>query len=98
MRFGGGEEMRVEPDGGGLGGLLAALSVRVGLGESVDMISIGNIMLLIPGAMDAHLDNPLFWGSLAAALVIAGVAAYPVNRWLIARGRGHSVVHSHHHQ
>jgi hypothetical protein len=53
-------------------------------------------MLAIPGAMDAGLASPLFWGSLAAALVIAGVAAFPVNRWLIARGMGHAVVHAHH--
>jgi hypothetical protein len=47
--------------------------------------------------MDAGLDSSLFWGSLTAALVIAGVAAYPLNRWLIARGAGHAVVHAHHH-
>ena len=49
-----------------------------------------------PGAMSAPLDSLLFWGSLALSLVVAGVAAYPVNRWLIARGRGHAVVHAHH--
>ena len=54
------------------------------------------IMLAIPGAMDAGLGNLRFWGSLAFALVVAGAAAYPVNRWLIARGRGHAVVHEHH--
>jgi hypothetical protein len=54
------------------------------------------VMLAIPGAMDAPLDSLLFWGSLAAALAIAGVAAFPLNRWLIARGRGHAVVHAHH--
>jgi len=54
------------------------------------------IMLLIPGAMDAGLDNLRFWGSLAVALLIAGAAAYPVNRWLLARGKGHAVVHRHH--
>jgi len=53
-------------------------------------------MLLIPGAMDAGLDDPLFWGSLVASLGAAFVAAVPVNRWLIARGRGHAVVHAHH--
>jgi hypothetical protein len=53
-------------------------------------------MLLIPGAMDAGLTDPLFWGSLAVSLVIAFVAAVPVNRWLIARGRGHAVVHAYH--
>jgi len=55
------------------------------------------IMLAIPGAMDAPLSSPLFWGSLAVALAIAAVAAFPVNRWLIARGKGHAVVHAHHH-
>lgn len=55
------------------------------------------IMLFIPGAMDAHYDTALFWGSLALSLVLAGFAAFPVNRWLIRRGRGHAVVHSHHH-
>jgi uncharacterized protein DUF4396 len=53
-------------------------------------------MLLIPGAMEAGLTNLLFWGSLAFALLVAGAVAYPVNRWLIARGRGHAVVHAHH--
>ena len=54
------------------------------------------ILLVIPGAMDAGVTSGLFWGSLAVALAVAGVAAYPVNRWLIARGRGHAVVHGHH--
>ena len=54
------------------------------------------IMLLIPGAMSAGLTEPLFWGSLSFALAVAGVAAYPVNRWLIARGRGHAAVHAYH--
>jgi hypothetical protein len=55
------------------------------------------IMLLIPGAMDAGLSDSLFWGSLALALVIAGAAAYPVVRWLVARGRGHALIHGRHH-
>ena len=54
------------------------------------------IMLAIPGAMEAPLDSLVFWASLAVALAIAGIAAFPVNRWLIARGRGHAVVHAHH--
>ena len=54
------------------------------------------IILVIPGAMDAGLGSLLFWGSLAFALVIAGVAAFPVNRYLISRGKGHAVVHEHH--
>jgi hypothetical protein len=55
------------------------------------------IILLIPGAMAAGLDDPLFWGSLAVALLLAGVFAFPVNRWLLARGKGHAVVHQYHH-
>jgi len=52
------------------------------------------IMLAVPGAMEAGLGSLLFWGSLAFALVIAGGVAVPVNRWLIARGKGHAVVHA----
>ena len=51
------------------------------------------VVLAVPGAMDAGLDSLLFWGSLAFALAIAGLIAWPVNRWLIARGKGHAVVH-----
>src|SRR5919112_2239208 len=54
------------------------------------------IVLLIPGAMEAGPLDLLFWGSLAVALAIAFVAAFPVNRYLIARGRGHAVVHEYH--
>jgi len=54
------------------------------------------IIVLIPGALDAGLASLLFWGSLAASLLIAGVVAFPVNRWLIARGKGHAVVHAFH--
>jgi hypothetical protein len=55
------------------------------------------IMVVIPGAMDAGLLSLLFWGSLVVALAVAFVAAFPVNRWLIARGKGHAVVHEYHH-
>jgi len=51
------------------------------------------IILVIPGAMDAGLDDILFWGSLSFALFIAGFFAYPVNRWLLQRGKGHAAVH-----
>jgi hypothetical protein len=54
------------------------------------------IMLVIPGAMDAGLTT-VFWGSLAVSLAVAAMVAFPVNRWLIARGKGHAVVHAHHH-
>jgi hypothetical protein len=51
------------------------------------------IVLTIPGALDAGLNDLLFWGSLAFALVVAGIFAVPVNRWLLARGKGHAAVH-----
>jgi hypothetical protein len=70
----------------------AADTISITIMEIVD----NAIMLVIPGAMDAGLDSLLFWGSLVVALVIAGIVAFPVNRWLIARGRGHAVVHGHH--
>ena len=70
----------------------AADTVSILIMEVVD----NAIMLVVPGAMDAGLDTGLFWGSLVVALLIAGAAAFPVNRWLISRGKGHAVVHSHH--
>lgn len=72
---------------------LAADTVSVLIMEVVDNL----IMLMIPGAMDAGLDTLLFWGSLAVALLVAAAVAFPVNRWLISKGRGHAVVHQHHH-
>jgi hypothetical protein len=54
------------------------------------------VILAIPGAMAAGIGDALFWGSLALGLAIAGVVAYPVNRWLIRRGQGHAVLHGHH--
>ena len=53
-------------------------------------------ILIVPGAISAGLGDPLFWWSLLVGLVIAGAVAYPVNRWLLVRGRGHAVVHAHH--
>jgi hypothetical protein len=52
------------------------------------------LMLAIPGAMDAGVGDVLFWGALSVALVVAGVVAFPVNRWLITRGKGHAVLHN----
>lgn len=71
---------------------LVADTASVAIMEVVD----NAIMLVNPGAMHAPLASGLFWGSLALALAIAAVAAFPVNRWLIARGRGHAVVHGCH--
>jgi hypothetical protein len=77
-----------------------ALSAVVPIALASDTLSIATmevvdnaIVLLIPGAMDAGLGSLLFWGSLCFALVVAGAFAVPVNRWLIARGKGHAVVH-----
>ncbi len=70
----------------------ASDTVSITVMEIVDNL----IMVLIPGAMDAGLDNVRFWGSLAVALLVAGAVAFPVNRWLIARGKGHAVVHAYH--
>ena len=71
---------------------LAADTFSIMVMEIVD----NAVVLVIPGAMDAGLADLLFWGSLTFALAIAWVAAFPVNRWLIARGRGHAVVPGHH--
>jgi Domain of unknown function (DUF4396) len=80
-----------------------ALGTAVGLALAADTLSItvmeivdNGVMLVVPGAMDAQLGDPLFWGSLAFALAVAWVVAFPVNRWLIARGRGHAAVHERH--
>jgi len=68
---------------------LASDTLSIATMEVVDNV----IVVAIPGAMDAGLGSILFWGSLAFALVVAGAFAVPVNRYLIARGRGHAAVH-----
>jgi hypothetical protein len=69
---------------------LASDTLSIAVMEVVD----NGIMLAVPGAMEAGLDNVLFWGALSVALVVAGAVALPVNRWLIVRGKGHAVVHA----
>jgi hypothetical protein len=71
---------------------LASDTISIAIMEIVD----NAIMLLIPGAMEAGLGNIGFYAALTAALIIAGAAAYPINRWLISRGKGHAVVHQQH--
>jgi uncharacterized protein DUF4396 len=71
---------------------LASDTLSIAVMELVD----NAILLVVPGAMEAGLDTALFWASLAFALLIAGICAYPVNRYLIARGKGHAVVHEYH--
>ena len=77
-----------------------ALSVVIPIALASDTLSITTmeivdnaIVVAVPGALDAGLGDLLFWGSLAFALVVAGAFALPVNRWLLARGKGHAVVH-----
>jgi hypothetical protein len=77
-----------------------ALAVVAPIALASDTLSIttmeivdNSIVLAVPGAMKANLGDLLFWRSLAFAMVIAGVFAVPVNRYLIARGKGHAVVH-----
>src|SRR5215210_4529270 len=70
----------------------AADTVSIAVMEVTD----NAIVIAVPGAMAAGLADSLFWGSLVLSLAVAFVVAYPVNRWLIARGLGHAVVHQHH--
>lgn len=85
--------------------LRAGMSLRLALGLALaaDTVSIAvmeltdnAIVVAVPGAMSAGLTDALFWGSLVLSLVLAFAAAFPVNRWLIARGLGHAVMHGHH--
>ena len=71
---------------------LASDTVSIAVMEVTD----NAIMLAVPSAMSAGVGSPVFWASLVGSLLIAGVVAYPVNRWLISRGRGHALVHAHH--
>jgi len=70
----------------------AADTLSITVMEIVDNL----VMVVVPGAMEAGPLSLLFWGALAFALAFAFVAAFPVNRYLIARGKGHAVVHEHH--
>jgi hypothetical protein len=78
-----------------------ALSAVVPIALASDTFSIATmevvdnaIMLIVPGAMEAGVGDILFWGALSFALVVAGMVAFPVNRWLIKRGKGHTAVHN----
>jgi hypothetical protein len=76
-----------------IGVALAADTISILVMEIVD----NGVILAVPGAMDAGLLDILFWASLAFSLVVAFVVTVPVNRWLIARGKGHAVAHEFHH-
>jgi len=75
-----------------LGVVLAADTLSIATMELVDNV----VMAVIPGAMDAGLVNPTFWVSMMLALTVAFFAAWPVNRWLLARGKGHALTHGFH--
>ena len=78
-----------------------ALSAVVPIALATDTFSIAvmevvdnALMVAIPGAMESGVGDLLFWGALSFALVVAGIVAFPVNRWLITRGKGHAVLHN----
>ncbi len=73
--------------------VLAADTLSITTMEIVD----NAVIVAVPGALDAHLTDALFWLTLAGSLVVAFVVTVPVNRWLIARGKGHALMHGHHH-
>jgi hypothetical protein len=75
-----------------LGVVLAADTLSIAVMEVVD----NAVMAGIPGAMDDGMVNPLFWIGMIIALAAAFVAAYPVNRYLLARGKGHALTHQFH--
>ena len=71
---------------------LAADTVSIAIMELVD----NSVMWFVPGAMDAAVASAFFWGAMAFSLLVALFAAWPVNRWLLARGKGHALVHAQH--
>ncbi|NBE52257.1 DUF4396 domain-containing protein [Streptomyces boluensis] len=75
-----------------IGVALAADTLSIAIMELVD----NGVLLLVPGAMEAHLSDALFWGALAFAFAIAFLVTTPVNKWMIGRGKGHAVVHQYH--
>lgn len=73
--------------------VLAADTLSIAAMELVD----NAVMAVIPGAMDAGIVNPVFWLSMMVALGAAFIAAYPVNKYLLGRGKGHALMHQYHH-
>jgi hypothetical protein len=83
------------------GGLAVGAALRLALASDTLSIVVMEIidnalMLVIPGAMEAHVTDTLFWGSLVVSLALAFLATFPINRWLISRGQGHALVHAVH--
>jgi hypothetical protein len=73
--------------------VLAADTLSILTMEVVDNL----VMVVVPGAMDAGLADLLYWAAMTLSLAVAFVAAFPVNRWLLARGKGHALTHEHMH-
>lgn len=71
---------------------LAADTLSIAVMELVD----NAVIALVPGAMEAHLPDALFWTALLGGFAVAFVITTPVNRWMIGRGKGHAVVHAYH--
>ena len=78
--------------GAALSVVLAADTLSIATMELVDNL----VMAVVPGAMEAGLVNPVFWLSMMLALTVAFFAAWPVNRWLLDRGKGHALTHGFH--
>lgn len=78
--------------GAALALVFAADTLSIATMELVDNV----VMAVIPGAMDASLVNAVFWVGMMIALTAAFLAAYPVNRYLLRRGKGHALTHAHH--
>ena len=71
----------------------AADTISITVMEVVD----NAVLVSLPGVMEAGLGDVRFWAALAFALAVAFVVTVPINRWMIGRGKGHAVVHEHHH-
>ncbi len=72
---------------------LAADTVSITIMEAID----NAVVLLVPGALEAHLTDPLLWGSIAVGFAVAFPFAWWANRYMLARGKGHALVHEYHH-
>jgi Domain of unknown function (DUF4396) len=71
---------------------LAADTVSITIMEAIDNLTV----LLVPGAMEAGVDDPLLYAAVALGFAIAYPFAFLANRYMIARGKGHAVVHEYH--
>ena len=72
--------------------VFAADTLSIATMEVVD----NSVMAVIPGAMNAGLVAPLFWVAMPVSLLVAFIAAYPVNRYLLSKGKGHALVMKYH--